>query len=67
MNLLNFEFLTIANLFILMLWPASGHIYRSTTSPDTSPRMSPINIILLIFTVLVVLLDIVFLVLKLAH
>ncbi len=67
MNLLNFEFLTIANLFIVLLWPASGHIYRSATSPDASTRLSPINIILLIFTVLVVLLDIVFLVLKLVR
>lgn len=56
-QLLNFEFLAILNLFVLLLWPASGTY--------TGERRSVVGIIMLILTVIAVILDIFFIVLKL--
>jgi uncharacterized membrane protein YdbT with pleckstrin-like domain len=58
-SLLNFEFLAILNLFVILLWPASGRV--------TGERSSVIGVIMLILTLIAVVLDIFFLVLKVAH
>lgn len=58
-TLLSFNFLAILNLFILLLWPASGHY--------SGARASVIGIIMLILTIIAVVFDIVFLVLALAR
>ena len=58
-TLLDFQFLAILNLFILMLWPASGTY--------AGARKDVVGIIMLILTVIAVVLDIFFLVLRLAH
>lgn len=59
MNLLDFQFVAILNLFVLLLWPATG-TYSGT-------RTSVLNMIMYILTALAVLLDIIFLVLKAVH
>jgi hypothetical protein len=58
--LLDFEFLAILNLLIGVLWPTSG-LY---TDPRGTRAMS---IVLAILTIIVVVLDIVFLALRLIH
>lgn len=58
-HLLDFNFLAILNLFVLLLWPASGTY--------TGVRRDVIGVIMLILTVIAVVLDIFFIVLKLAH
>jgi hypothetical protein len=55
-TLLNFEFLAILNLFILLLWPSSA--------PYINDRRGALGMIILIVTIVVVFGDIVFLVLK---
>ncbi len=56
-NLLDFQFLAILNLFVLLLWPAS--------SPYTGDRRGAIGIIMVLLTVIAIVLDIFFVVLKL--
>ena len=58
-GLLNFNFLAILNLFVLLLWPASGTY--------SGARQSAVGIIMLILTIIAVVLDIVFLVLQLVR
>ena len=60
-SLLDVSFLTILNLLVIVLWPASG----SYTTGDRQDRRSVLTIIMVILTILVVLLDIAFLVQKL--
>jgi hypothetical protein len=55
-TLLDFNFLVILNLFVVLLWPASA--------PYASDRRGAIGLIVLVLTVIAVLMDIVFLVLK---
>jgi uncharacterized membrane protein len=59
MNLLDFEFIVVLNLFVGLLWPASGP-YRSVSS-------GAIAIIMIILTIIAIVLDIVFLVLRVVH
>lgn len=56
MNLLDFEFLVILNLFILLLYPATG--------PYRTARYDVASIIMIILTIIAVVLDVAFLVLK---
>jgi hypothetical protein len=58
-TILNFEFLVILNLLVIVLWPASG-TYEGT-------RSNALNIIMVILTVIAVLFDIAFIVLRLVH
>ena len=58
-TLLDFDFLVILNLLVLLLWPAS--------SPYAGDRRNALGLIILILTVIAVVLDIVFIVLKLVH
>lgn len=58
-GLLNFEFIVVLNLFVALLWPATG-TYAGT-------RKDVVGIIMVILTVIAVVLDIFFLVLSLAH
>jgi len=53
-TLLSFQFLAILNLFVLLLWPASGRY--------DGARAGAIGIIMLILTVIAVVFDIIFLV-----
>jgi hypothetical protein len=55
--LLGFNFLVILNLFVIVLWPASGQY--------SGARSSVVGVIMLILTVIAVVLDIFYLVLKL--
>lgn len=55
---INFEFLAILNLFVLLLWPASG-TYGGT-------RKDVMGVMVLIITIIAVILDIVFIVLHVA-
>lgn len=57
-TLLSFQFLAILNLFVIVLWPASGRY--------TGTRTNVLGIIMLILTVIAVILDIVFMVKMLA-
>ncbi|HEX3640109.1 MAG TPA: hypothetical protein VHV10_02340 [Ktedonobacteraceae bacterium] len=57
--LLDFSFLTILNLFVLLLWPAS--------TPYVGDRRNALGVIILVLTVIAVLADIVFIVIKLVH
>ena len=57
--LLDFNFLAILNLLVLLLWPAS--------SPYVVDRRSAVGIIILLLTIIAVVFDIVFLVLRLVH
>jgi len=57
---LNFNFLAILNLLIIILYPAVGY-YRPAPAPDAK-RMDVLGIILLILTVVAVLADIIFMV-----
>jgi hypothetical protein len=59
--LLNFEFLAILNLFMLLLWPSASYLAVPPTTPD---KRSAISWLVLIVTIVVVFGDIVFLVLK---
>lgn len=54
--LLDFQFLAILNLFVGLLYPATG--------PYRTARYDAASIIMLILTILAVLFDVVFLVLK---
>jgi hypothetical protein len=60
--LLNFQFLVIFNLLIVMIWPAtSPYMGARTAEAGRWSGMSPLYIILAILTALAVILDIVFL------
>lgn len=59
MVVLNFEFLTIFNLFIVILWPATGTY--------TGARSNILPTIMVILTVIVAILDILFLGNRLIH
>ncbi len=61
-SLLNFNFLVILNLFIVILWPASGW-YNGVRG--SVPRYDVLGVILLILTVIAVILDIFYMVLAL--
>ena len=65
LNPLDFNFLAILNLFVIVLWPAGS--YTITTPPATPgpPRRNVFHIIMLILTVIAVVFDIIFIVLKL--
>jgi hypothetical protein len=56
---LDFQFLAILNLFVLMLWPVFGTYI--------GPRRNVLDVIVLILAVIAVVADIVFIVLKLVH
>ncbi len=56
-TLLNFNFLVILNLLVLLLWPASG-----TYAGD---RRNVLSIIMVILTVIAVVIDVVFLAVRL--
>lgn len=56
---LDFQFLAILNLFVLLLWPAS--------EPYAGDRRNAIGVIILILTIIAIVLDIFYLVLKFAH
>ncbi len=58
-TLLDFQFLVILNLLVIALWPASG-MYTGT-------RANVLSIIMIILTVIAVVLDIVFLAVRLVH
>jgi hypothetical protein len=58
-TLLNFDFLVILNFLVLLLWPTSGRY--------SGARSDALSIIMLILTIIAVVLDIVFMALKLAH
>lgn len=57
---LNFDFLAIFNLFVLLLWMAAD-------SPYAASRRNVIGLIVLIMAVLAVVADVVFIVLKFVH
>lgn len=57
--LLNFNFLAILNLMIIILWPATGTY--------TGTRSSVFRVIMIILTIIAVVLDIVFLAQMLIH
>lgn len=61
-NLLSFNFLAILNLFVILLWPASGYYMNSRPGNPAGnpPRMNVLGIIMLILTVIAVILDILF-------
>lgn len=59
MNLLDFEFLAILNLFVGLLYPATG--------PYRTARYNVASIIMIVLTIIAVVLDVVFLVLKVMH
>lgn len=62
---LDFQFLAVLNLFVLLLWPASGPY---ATDPQNGNRRNAIGFIILLLTVIAIVLDIFYLVLKLvAH
>jgi len=61
-TLLDFNFLVILNLFVLLLWPSAS--YLAVPSPATPDKRSTISWLVLIVTIIVVLGDIFFLVLK---
>lgn len=56
---LDFNFLAILNLFVLLLWPASN--------PYVGDRRNALAVIILVLTVIAVLADIVYIVLRLVH
>lgn len=56
---LDFQFLAILNLLVLLLWPVFGTY--------TGPRRNALDIIVLILAIIAVIADIVFIVLKLVH
>jgi hypothetical protein len=58
-SLLDFNFLAILNLFVIVLWPASGR-YSGT-------RSNVLGIIMLILTIIAVVLDIVFMAIALVR
>ena len=58
-TLLDFNFLVILNMLVLLLWPASA--------PYAGDRRSVLSIILVILTVIAVLIDIVFLAIRIAQ
>ncbi len=58
-TLLDFQFLAILNLLVIALWPVSGTY--------TGTRASLLSIIMIILTVIAVVLDIVFLAVRLVH
>jgi len=58
--LLQFDFIVVLNLFVLLLWP----VFITEPKTETTTRRDTINIIMVIATVIAVILDIVFLVLK---
>jgi len=58
-SLLDFQFLAILNLLVIALWPVSGTY--------TGTRASLLSIIMIILTVIAVVLDIVFLAVRLVH
>jgi hypothetical protein len=58
-SLLDFDFVAILNLFVILLWPASGTY--------AGAQKNVVGVIMLILTVIAVILDIFFLVLRLAH
>jgi hypothetical protein len=66
-KLLNFEFLAILNLFVILLWPASGRYAAPGATGVPGARASVIGVILLILTVIAVVLDIFFMVLSIAR
>lgn len=55
-TLLDFNFLVILNLLVLLLWPASG--------ASIGDRRSVLSIIMIILTVIAVVIDIVFLAIR---
>jgi hypothetical protein len=59
MSLLDFEFVVVLNVFVLILYPA--------TTPYRNTRYDVVSVIMIIFTIIAVILDIVFLVLKVVH
>jgi len=56
---LDFSFLAILNLFVLILWPVLGAY--------AGPRRNVLDIIVLILAVIAVVADIVYIVLRLVH
>lgn len=58
---LDFNFLTILNLFVLLLWP-----FSTSNIPNESAR-GAFNILMLILTAIAILADIFYLVLKFVH
>ena len=67
LNPLDFNFLVILNLLIMLVWPVNGY-YTSTRPAQQAPAGTRINvfgIIMLILTVIAVIFDIVFVVIKL--
>lgn len=58
-TLLDFQFLVILNLFVLLLWPVIGTY--------TGPRRNALDVIMLILAVIAIVVDIVFIVLHLVH
>lgn len=58
-TLLDFNFLVILNLLVLLLWPASG--------ASASDRRSVLNIIMVFLTAIALLIDIVFLASRVAQ
>lgn len=57
--LLDFNFLAIFNLLLIVAWPATGTY--------TGARSSAMSIVMVILTIIAVVLDIVFLALRLIH
>lgn len=55
-TLLDFNFLVILNLLVVLLWPASG--------ASVSDRRSVLSIIMVILTVIAVVIDIIFLAIR---
>ena len=62
-TLLDFQFVAVLNLLIIVLWPATGPYMGTRTATDGArwSGMNALSIIMLILTVIAVILDIVFL------
>ena len=68
MSLLNFNFLAILNLFIILLGAVPGYYTGSRPAPaPAGSRMNVFGVIMLILTVIAVILDIVFMVVAVVH
>ncbi len=68
-TLLNFEFLVILNLLVCIAWPATGTYAGTRTASDGTrwSGMNALNIIMVILTVIAVVIDIIFLAVRLVH
>jgi len=67
-TLLDFNFLAILNLLVLLLWPTSGAIYVGTNPPGDPPRrIAPLSIIMVILTAIAILIDVIFLAVRIVQ